>query len=531
DISDPSGPSIVGSYNTPGYAQSVAVAGDLVFAADDTSGLRVVDISDPTNPSLVASYNTPDESFGVAVAGDYAFVGDTFSLQVIAVLQSQVDMDRNIGQSLAVDGGNDAILRARLTSTETAGVSWELSADAGANWQAVTADGSWSALVPGDDLLWRTTHAWTGSAANPTVSNLTLDWLNEHGPIASITDLPDDQGGWVRLSFTRSGYDFADEAELPVAGYQVYRRVDDPSRIEQILNEGSVLPPSELEDPLLSSFRSSSLLTIDDQIYLQGGAMAQGEFPPGVWEIVANVFATQNDSYTVAVPTTADSTESEGTHWSVFMTTTHTTTPSIWFASEPDSGYSVDNIAPGVPQNLAFGGSNLLEWDAAPENDFQYHTVYGSDVDELDPSATLLGYTVDPSYDVSGSPFAYFHVTTSDHAGNESGAASVGNATSSAEPGQGRPGEFALQPVSPNPIHTSATLRFDLPETARVELGIFDVHGRRVRTLSSGDHAAGRHAVSWDGRDGTNVPVGSGVYFARLETGTSTAVQRLLVVR
>jgi hypothetical protein len=48
-------PSLAGSYDTPGYALGVAVAGDLAFVADEGSGLQVIDISDPTNPVLTGS--------------------------------------------------------------------------------------------------------------------------------------------------------------------------------------------------------------------------------------------------------------------------------------------------------------------------------------------------------------------------------------------------------------------------------------------------------------------------------------------
>lgn len=47
------------TYNTPGDLLDVAVAGDLAFAADDTSGLQIIDISDPTTPALVGTYDTP----------------------------------------------------------------------------------------------------------------------------------------------------------------------------------------------------------------------------------------------------------------------------------------------------------------------------------------------------------------------------------------------------------------------------------------------------------------------------------------
>jgi hypothetical protein len=76
-------------------------------------------------------------------------------------------------------------------------------------------------------------------------------------------------------------------------------------------------------------------------------------FPPGTWEILTSFPATQQDAYIVYTSTLADSTAS-GTPYAVYVVTAHTTTPSEWYACPPDSGYSVDNIAPGVP-----GGSPI----------------------------------------------------------------------------------------------------------------------------------------------------------------------------
>ncbi len=530
DISDPTNPSFVGSYNTPHFAYGVSLAGNLALVADGGSGLQVMDITDPANPSLVGSYDTPGQSRDVAIAGDHAFVSDGSSLQVIAVLQTEVDPVRNVGQSLAVDGGTEIIPRARVTSTETAGISWELSADAGANWQTLDADGSWAGLTPGEDLLWRTTHAWASPGVNPAVSDLTIDWLNEFAPIMSITDIPDDQGGRVSLTFDRSGYDFLDETVHPIVGYAIYRRVDDPPLARQALESGVVPEAEPVDGPPLAAYGLEHIRVIGDRVFVEGDRARRGSgFPPGVWEGVGWVLPTQSDAYVANVHTLSDSTAS-GTAWSVYFTATHTSTPSIWFASAPDSGYSVDNIPPSVPTGLARMGDDL-SWDPAPEPDFEYHTVYGSDVAELDPTATLIGYTVDSTYDVSSSPFAYYHVTTSDRAGNESDAASIEGPLVSVTPGDVPPSAFALQPAHPNPMRSGTTLRFDLPEPGYAALQIVDVAGRRVRTLSAGHHPAGRYTLSWDGRDDRNAPVVSGVYFARLEAPSSKAVQRLLVIR
>jgi hypothetical protein len=75
---------------------------------------------------------------------------------------------------------------------------------------------------------------------------------------------------------------------------------------------------------------------------------------------------------------------------------------------------------------------------------------------------------------------------------------------------------FALQRIAPNPARDAAEMRFAVPAPTKVQLEIFDVSGRLVRTLLREPVAAGEHRITWDGRSGTGRPAGSGVYFARL---------------
>ncbi len=75
---------------------------------------------------------------------------------------------------------------------------------------------------------------------------------------------------------------------------------------------------------------------------------------------------------------------------------------------------------------------------------------------------------------------------------------------------------FALARVAPNPARNAAELRFAVPVAARVELEVYDVSGRLVRSLLREPVTAGAHTVVWDGRNGAGRPAGSGVYFVRL---------------
>lgn len=72
----------------------------------------------------------------------------------------------------------------------------------------------------------------------------------------------------------------------------------------------------------------------------------------------------------------------------------------------------------------------------------------------------------------------------------------------------------------PNPFTPGTSIAFAIPATEHVRLTIFDVRGRHVRTLADGVFDAGPHDLPWDGTNRANEPVGSGVYFYRLEVGT-----------
>jgi len=76
----------VGSYNTPGWANGVAVSGDYAYVADGYLGLRVIDIKNPASPTEVGFYDTPIFSGDVKVSGNYAYVADKSSgLRIINI--------------------------------------------------------------------------------------------------------------------------------------------------------------------------------------------------------------------------------------------------------------------------------------------------------------------------------------------------------------------------------------------------------------------------------------------------------------
>ena len=97
------------------------------------------------------------------------------------------------------------------------------------------------------------------------------------------------------------------------------------------------------------------------------------------------------------------------------------------------------------------------------------------------------------------------------------------------------PQTLLLEQNHPNPFNPETTIRYTLPAAARgmafVQLSIYSLQGRRIRTLVREFQRAGDHAVIWDGRDETGQPVASGIYLYRLSASGITQVRRMVLLR
>ena len=94
----------------------------------------------------------------------------------------------------------------------------------------------------------------------------------------------------------------------------------------------------------------------------------------------------------------------------------------------------------------------------------------------------------------------------------------------------------SLLPNFPNPLNPETWIPYQLTETARVRIQIYDVAGRLVRELDLGEKPAGGYlsqaeAAYWDGRNNMGEAVSSGMYFYTLEIGDYRTTRRMSVVR
>lgn len=84
---------------------------------------------------------------------------------------------------------------------------------------------------------------------------------------------------------------------------------------------------------------------------------------------------------------------------------------------------------------------------------------------------------------------------------------------------------------TPNPFNPSTTVRYTLGATERVNLAVYNMLGQEMRVLVRGVRSAGSHEATWDGRDANGIPLASGIYFARLQTESTTLVIRMVLSR
>ena len=189
--------------------------------------------------------------------------------------------------------------------------------------------------------------------------------------IDNITDLPQDQGGFIGIQYQGSIFDYGHDA-YDISEYSFWREMD----VEGIVPE------------------NAHQFTRD------------GEY----WELVGSMQSQGFENYGYSAPTLADS-SSSGIFWSKYMIIAHTDDEDVFFSSEKDSGYSVDNLPPFAPVSMAFNISNDGEieayWLDEFNPDIQHYEIYRNSnlllqASEPEFEDTFTGYGDTYSYTIRG---------------------------------------------------------------------------------------------------------------------------------
>jgi hypothetical protein len=218
----------------------------------------------------------------------------------------------------------------------------------------------------------------------------------------------------------------------------------------------------------------------------------------------------------------------------------HSEVPSAFWISEPDSGYSVDNLAPVVP--LGFAGEQSytpeglqLTWDPNDEPDLSGYRIYRGLTEGFEPGpGNLLTSVVDTMTFDGGwrwDEVWFYKLAAVDIHGNESGYSLLVPSEVTGEEIPEVPEATYLAQNFPNPFNPGTSIRFGLSKASRVRLVVFDVAGRQVRAVLDEDRNAGHYTVRWDGLGDSGSRAASGIYFYRLTTNGFTETKKMVMLR
>jgi hypothetical protein len=334
-------------------------------------------------------------------------------------------------------------------------------------------------IFEGDTIINVTEDEYFGSVPDMGSKESNHDPNLGRPEILSVDDVPNDQGGRVYIHFLGSFFD-TDTLNNRVEVYTVERH--------------------------------------DDSIWVS-----------------LNSFSTYGeDNYTTEATTLKDS-SSQDNGMTIFRVIAGMDEGN--FASEPDSGYSVDNIAPEAPLNLIAEGNGEdvidLFWDASEETDFNYFRIY-RDTDPGFIPNTPIAEIIETFYsdtDVDVNSTYYYKLSAVDIHDNESEYSDEVNASVLSINEIILPEKFSLHQNYPNPFNPVTTIRYDLAEISDVRLVIYDLLGREVIALLNKKEEAGFKSVVWDGLDNSGNPVSTGVYIYRISAGDYSMTRKMVLLK
>jgi hypothetical protein len=423
-------------------------------------------------------------------------------------------------QDLRAGGNGYMVYAQRITGAGTiaAGFAPDGNAIATAHWAqslVLCSDGAGGAIM-----------AWQNNAEAPAQGYAQrIDrwgYLGAQPRIAAVSDVPNDQGGRVKMSWDPSPLDaFPD---FGVTSYMIYRSVPPQAALAALERGEAVL---ERDEAAAGSHERAAVASGRTLLATQLAGVTY------YWEHLADVAATQLPGYSYVAATAQDSVDGSNP-MTLFMVRAQDSNLGRYWFSDPDSGYSTDDLAPAAPApftGVYSSGATYLHWGANTEADFAHYRLYrGETADFVPAPENLVAAPPDTGHVDSGPAGSFYKLTAVDSHGNESPVSLLSPSGTVAVDGEVR-WTLALLPPSPNPFSAAALCRFTLPDAGPVRVAVYDAAGRLVRVLADGHMSAGDHSLRWAGERGDGGIVPNGLYVARLTFAGRTLTQKLLRVR
>ena len=101
----------------------------------------------------------------------------------------------------------------------------------------------------------------------------------------------------------------------------------------------------------------------------------------------------------------------------------------------------------------------------------------------------------------------------------------------SVETKQAIPSSIQLSQNYPNPFNPETTIKFNISNSGFVKLKVYNILGELVKTLLDEEMSPGEYSIVWDGKNGRGHAASSGIYIYKLQAGTFTVSQKMVLLR
>jgi hypothetical protein len=209
---------------------------------------------------------------------------------------------------------------------------------------------------------------------------------------------------------------------------------------------------------------------------------------------------------------------------SVYITMANFASDSIVFTWGESADIDGDELLYDFTASLKVNGQVKAEYSSSSLTIREMKIDYQSVFDEIYNSGAMLGGI---EWDVSVSDGV-------EEVMSQNGALTLGvNASAGVLSINGEllPEVFALHQNYPNPFNPVTTLRYDLPENGMVNITIYDMLGRQVKTLINQTQDAGYRSVIWDATNDYGKPVSAGIYLYQIQAGEYMQTKKMVLLK
>ena len=209
---------------------------------------------------------------------------------------------------------------------------------------------------------------------------------------------------------------------------------------------------------------------------------------------------------------------------SVYITMDNFATDSIFFTWDESIDVDGDELLYDFTASLIVNGQVKAEYNSSSLTIREMKIDHQSVFDEIFAAQAMFG---EIEWDVSVRD-SMVEVTS------ENGALTLGVNASAAVlsiNGELLPEVFALHQNYPNPFNPITTLRYDLPENGMVNITIYDMLGREVKTLINQTQDAGYRSVIWDATNDYGKPVSAGIYLYQIQAREYISTKKMVLLK